>query len=200
MTAADPQPHRRRQTRWKPQRCFPRTQLPGQLFDWLLDPASLTLRLQQLCQGALHVSVLSQQWGHPRLDERRVLRMQSGRRALIRQVELLCDTQPWVYARTIIPARSLVGARRRLARLGNRPLGAMLFSERGMQRSGVELARVIPGQDLFADAVCGLTQVPDEIWGRRSLFQIAGRPLLVSEIFLPGFPAGHVRGPFWKTP
>jgi hypothetical protein len=99
--------------------------------------------------------------------------------AIIRQVELLCDQQPWVYARTVIPESSLSGRLRRLARLGTRPLGAMLFADRGMRRDMVELARILPGQTLVADVVRG--QQPDhgEIWGRRSVFRLAHKPLLV---------------------
>jgi chorismate lyase len=36
-------------------------------------------------------------------------------RALIREVHLLCDDRPWVFARTIIPISTLRGRERRLA-------------------------------------------------------------------------------------
>lgn len=142
--------------------------------------------------------VLSQQWGAPRLDEMQALGMRGGSRALIRTVQLLCDGQPWIYARTIIPVTSLRGKLRRLAHLGSRPLGAMLFADPGMRREVVELARIKPGQPLYADASCRIRQRPGEIWGRRSVFRIAGKPLLVSEIFLPGFPAKDPARALWQ--
>jgi chorismate--pyruvate lyase len=67
----------------------------------------------------------------------------------------------------------------------------MLFADRGMRRGIVELARIRPGEMLYADAVRDPLQTPGEIWGRRSIFRLAHKPLLVSEIFLPGFPAGE---------
>jgi len=179
-------------TRWQPYRCYRRSELPAELTAWLLDPASLTRRLQGLCAGEFRVRVLSQVRGRPRLDEARVLGMRRGGLAIIRQVQLLCNEHPRVYARTVIPISSLQGRLRRLASLGVRPLGAMLFADRGMRRGIVELARIRPGEMLYADAVRDSLQANGEIWGRRSIFRLAQKPLLVSEIFLPGFPAGEV--------
>ncbi len=49
----------------------------------------------------------------------------------------------------------------------------------------MEIAQLLPGQTLFDLAVHGLSATPREIWGRRSVFRLSGKPLLVSEIFLP---------------
>ncbi len=181
--------------RWKPHSCYSGTAMPRALRAWLLDTASLTLRLQQLCPGRFRVRLLSQTWGKPFEDEARVLRMKSGSRALIRQVQLLCGEEAWVYARTVIPVRSLSGRLQRLAHLGTRPLGGMLFADPGMQRGGVELARLGTGQAMHAAATFHLASRPAEIWGRRTVFRLADKPLLVSEIFLPEFPAGSADRP-----
>ena len=188
-----------RSTGWKPGRCFLRSSIPQDLSGWLLDTASLTLRLQRLCPGKFQVRVLSQAWGVPRIDEARVLEMKPGRLAIIRQVQLLCDGQPRVYARTVIPVTSLRGKLQRLAHLGTRPLGGMLFADPGMQRGVVELARISRGQSLYQAATRHLRQRPAAIWGRRSVFRLSGRPLLVSEVFLPGFPAGRPAAPCWRS-
>jgi len=185
--------------RWKPGRNFLRRSIPQDLCGWLLDTASLTLRLQRLCPGKFQVRVLSQAWGIPRVDEARVLKMKPGRLAIIRQVHLLCDGQPRVYARTVIPVTSLRGKLKRLAHLGTRPLGGLLFADPDMQRGGVELARISRGQSLYQAATRHLRQRPAAIWGRRSVFRLSGRPLLVSEVFLPGFPAGSPAAPCWRS-
>lgn len=143
--------------------------------------------------------LLSLAWGPPRLDEALALDMRHGERAVIRQVHLLCGDRPWVYARSVIPATSMRGKLQRLAHLGNRPLGAMLFADPGMQRGSVELANIGPGEALFRDATGHMRQQPGNIWGRRSVFRIAHKPLLVSEIFLPQFPAGGMACPAWKN-
>jgi len=192
-------PSTRPATRWKPHRCYPRRHIPADLSSWLLDPASLTLRLQQLCSGQFRVRILSQAWARPCPDEARVLGMDGSGRAIIRQVQLLCEQRSWIYARTVIPAMSLRGRLQRLAHLGTRPLGAMLFADPGMQRGVVELARILPGQVLFDVALSHSRQRPQEIWGRRSVFRLADKPLLVSEVFLPGFPARRERKPLWRT-
>ena len=186
-------------TRWRPHPCYLRAAIPRQLCNWLLDPASLTLRLQCLCPGKFQVRLLSQRWGAPRLDEAQALGMRQGERAVIRQVHLLCGNRPWVYARTVIPATSMRGKLRRLAHLGTRPLGAMLFADPGMRREPVELANIRSGEALFRDASRHLRLQHADIWGRRSVFRIAHKPLLVSEIFLPEFPAGDVASPLWNN-
>jgi chorismate lyase len=182
-------------TRWRSYRCYRRSELPGALALWLLDTASLTRRVQGLCAGEFRVRVLSQVRGRPRLDETRVLGMRPGGLAIIRQVQLLCEAQPQVYARTVIPLSSLSGRLRRLARLGARPLGAMLFADRGIRRGDVELARIRRGEALYTDVAGDQPQSDGEIWGRRSIFRLARKPLLVSEIFLPGFPPGEAAHP-----
>lgn len=135
------------------------------------------------------MQVLSQTRAVPRLDEAQVLGMQVREMAVIRQVLLLCGRQPWIYARTVIPVKSLRGKLQRLTHLGTRPLGGVLFADPGMQRGRVELAKILPGQAVFSAATAHMSRQPAAIWGRRSVFRLSGKPLLVSEIFLPDFPA-----------
>jgi chorismate--pyruvate lyase len=174
--------------RWKPARQVLRSQVPDGLLDWLLDTASLTRRIQLACTGVFRVRVLEQGWGRPRSDERAALGMRPDERALIRQVQLRCDEQAWVYARTVIPMATLTGRQRRLAHLGSKPLGAVLFADPGMRREPVQVACIRRGQPLYEAACRDLRNRPAEIWGRRSVFRLAGKPLLVAEIFLPELP------------
>lgn len=171
---------------WRRENQWPRSRIPPALRRWLLDTASLTDRIRRACTGGFRVRVLDQGWGYPGLDERRVLDMPQGQRAIIRQVQLLCDEAPWVFARSVIPVMTLRGRQRRLAHLGNRPLGAYLFADPSMRRGPVQLARLTPRQSMYATAIRGLATSPAEIWGRRSVFRLGDRPLLVCEVFLPG--------------
>lgn len=158
---------------------------PADLLDWLLDPASLTSRLQQTCGGQFGVELVSQRWQRPMLNEAQALGMLPHEVCFVREVRLLCDNQPWVFARTVIPIRTLTGPRRRLSRLGKKPLGAVLFADPTMYRSGIEITKLSPGQGLFTRATANLPSPPANIWGRRSAFFLNHKPLLVSEIFLP---------------
>ena len=156
--------------------------------DWLLNSGSLTQRLRCACAGRFRVRVLHQGWTRPGRDEARVLGLRLDAWAWTREVQLLCDERPWVFARSLIPARTLRGRGRRLTQLGTRPLGQVLFTDPGVRRGPVEIARIVAGQRLHQQAFAGLAEPPDAIWGRRSVFWIEERPLLVCEIFLPDLP------------
>jgi chorismate--pyruvate lyase len=153
---------------------------------WLLDPASLTRRVQAVCAGRFRVEVLNQGYARPQRNEARRLGMRAGSSAFVREVHLLCDERPWIYARTVIPRTTLTGPRRHLTRLKNRPLGAVLFADPTMERGPVEVVRLAPGDRLYPAVLSAAGTAA--IWGRRSVFTLAGYPLLVSEIFLPGIP------------
>ena len=152
------------------------------------DEGSLTRAIIHACEGRFGVRVERQGWGGASPSERRILGMPRGLTALLREVELLCDERPWVFARTLIPATSLTGGARRLAHLGDKPLGAVLFADRNTRRLAVEVARIGPRHGLFHAACSHMEELPEAVWGRRTLFAFAGQRLLVNEIFLPTIP------------
>ena len=147
--------------------------------------SSLTQRLQQTCGGGFGVEVVSQRMEPPMLSEAQAMQRPPQELALVRQVRLMCDGEPWVFARTVIPLPSLHGRLRQLALLGNRPLGAVLFADPTMKRSDIEVACVGQNKRLYHMAMQGVAGGVSEIWGRRSVFTLHSRPLLVSEFFLP---------------
>lgn len=161
-------------------------QIDEQIASWLRDQNSLTKRLQKHCRGHFSVRVLNQQWLPARADEARLLGIPQRQRVLVRQVQLLCDEHVYVYARSLIPLKTLTGRHRQLGRLGNRPLGAYLFAQPNLQRSQQQIARISNKDPLFDIASGGSKLKCEQIWGRRSLFKIDQKPLLVSEFFLPG--------------
>jgi len=109
----------------------------------------------------------------PTLEEARRLGLAPRQRAWIREVRLCGDGQPWVLARTIIPLACLEGKGRRLRNLGNKPLGAYLFSRPEWLRGPLET---------------GLCQNSDDQQpqlARRSLFHRGNDALMVGEYLLP---------------
>ncbi len=172
--------------RWRHWRQFRATELPLALRPWLLDPGSLTRHLTQEAGGDFRVERLSQQWQRPRVDEQRLLGLRGGEWALVREVVLWGRGEPWVYARSVLPVRTLTGDLYRLRRLQNSSLGSLLFRQRGLQRTPFQLtrfdARTLPSRfaakGLYSNTL---------LWGRRSRFELRGRPLIVGEIFLPAF-------------
>lgn len=150
---------------------------PARIHDWLLEPGSLTARLVALAEGDFRVQVLDQYWGRPAVEESRRLRLHPGRFALIREVALIGRGQPWVRARSVLPASSLAGPGRRLRRLGNRSLGGLLFRDPTLRRGPIEISRV--------------QQAEGRVFARRSHLIYHGRPLLVAECFLPALFAAE---------
>ncbi len=174
--------------RWRRARGAARGAIPAKFRPWLLDEDSLTERLRECCGGGFRVERVAQGWRRPLPSEALALGMRAGQAALVREVRLICGNMPWVVARTVIPRATLKGRHRRLARLGNRSLGAVLFADPSMQRGALEIANLDRGMRLHAEVTRGLANVPGELWGRRSCFRLAGRPLLVCEFFLSAIP------------
>ena len=103
--------------------------------------------------------------------------------AIIREVALQQGPLTVVFARSVLPISSLTGRLAHLRRLRNRPLGAILFSHPGMRRTPFELA-LIQGHSNYLP---GALHQGTPAWGRRSCFDLGGKRLMVSEVFLQGF-------------
>jgi len=169
---------------WQSYRRLPAYCVPARWRHWLLDRGSLTQRLVAASGGEFRVRILSQAIAKPRRSEAQALDIARQHLAVVREVILYGNDQPWVYARSVLPLSSLTGRLARLRKLDERPLGALLFADPSMRRGKLELARVQPTK-VALPLELGIFDTP--LWGRRSVFYIAEKPLLVSEIFLPTF-------------
>ena len=165
------------------------------MLSWLRDQGSLTQRLVNLCGDRFSVRLLSQQWVRPTRDEARLLKIPARQIVLLRQVQLLCEQQVLVYARSVIPLSTLQGPTRRLKHLGSKPLGGYLFANPRLQRQQQQLLAVTGNNPLFTTALSGSSQDCSNIWSRRSLFTLGGKSLLVSEFFLPELFQMHIDEP-----
>lgn len=163
------QPHLTRQTPFRP---------------WLLVRGSLTHALMARC-GAFNVARLSQNRAPAHLDEERLMGLPHKRLAMIREVLLRCGGKPLVFAHSVIPLKGLRGPWVGLAGLGNRPLGAALFSDPRIQRHPLEFRRLTRRHPLYGKAVAHLDAPPPALWARRSRFSLQGHSILVTEVFLP---------------
>lgn len=170
---------------WTPLGRHGARRIPKTYYRWLADQGSLTRAVVGACAGRFHVALLQQGWGRPLTGEARLLMVPGTAATMVREVKLLCDDEVQVFARTLIPATSLRGRTRRLAHLRERPLGAVLFADPATRRRRIELARLTARHTLFRSACSHLEKPPAALWGRRTLFEYAGHPLLVNEIFLP---------------
>jgi chorismate--pyruvate lyase len=167
-----------------------RQALPVQpsLKRWLRAPGSLSLRLRATGQR-FEVRPLQQ-------STDRVLPGEAvsvgARRLHAREVLLLVDDEPLVYARSVTASRNVTGAWRSLRALGSRSLAELLFSQRWVSRSPLFALRLSPGSAWLRhlQAQCA-DQAPElahsrVVWARYSVFYKAGQPLRVLEAFAPG--------------
>ncbi len=157
---------------------------PAWLRPWLTDPASLTARLAARC-STLQVRVLRQATALPNEDERRLIGLPRGRRAWLREVLLVADGRAVVFAHSVIAPRDLRGAWRMAAGVGGRPLGAALFADPRIVRGALHCERLDAGHPLHRRAQQAVGCALPALWARRSRFLHRGRPLLVTEVFLP---------------
>jgi len=170
---------------WQSIKQISQLELPPDLRSWVLEQNSLTRRLKRSCKGQFEVRLERQCWRRPSLDEAMALKMRPDSLTLIREVNLLCDGEPRVYARTVVPLPTLRGTRRRLVRLGSRPLGDILFANARTPRRSIQVALIPVSDNLYNLATRKAALDGGAVWGRRSIFCLQGKPLLVVEIFLP---------------
>jgi chorismate--pyruvate lyase len=153
------------------------------VLDWLLDPCSLTARFKQHSQN-FRIEVLGQQiqaCGSIEANDD----IKAGEQVLVREVLIYCDDKPQVFARSLLPLKSLTGEEQKLAHLGNQSLGQVLFNNSELIRKNIEISS-FDGEGLLSALLTSLS-LPSyhEIWGRRSTFMAHNKPLMVAEIFLP---------------
>lgn len=182
-----PTPHARkritREPRWRPVGQYTQASLPPGIRHWLTDNGSLTAQLIASGRGEFSVQRLYQGWEAPRPSERKILELPPRQLALVREVTLSLGRDTVVFARSVFPESSLKGDLTHLRRLQSKSLGAILFKHPGMHRHPFELA-LIPGD---SDYLPESQRQEGPAWGRRCRFEINGRKLLVSEVFLEGF-------------
>lgn len=172
--------------------------LPSTLKQWLFDPSSLTKKLIDYSAGQLRVEVINQRIRRARFSEYKALKLAHHKYVVVREVVLYGQEIPLVYARTIMPLSTLKGPLRRLYYLGNRPLGGALFADPSMRRGELEVAPIgqnyLPNRTLNSfsknlnsshQPISSQHNPYHHCWGRRSLFFLKNKPLLVCEIFLP---------------
>jgi chorismate--pyruvate lyase len=154
------------------------------LHPWLHDHGSLTQRIQQRCET---FTVLPVQDGLARIayDESTLLGIAPHELAYSREVFLLANGKPVVFAHSTCASEHLRGAWKAMSGLGNRSLGSLLFTHPLVMRQPLHFKALRAHHPLYHSATQTLGIAPDTLWARRSLFTLQGAPLLVTEVFLP---------------
>lgn len=169
---------------WRPLAHYSQQNFSKAWFEWLSAADSMT---QRLCTHSktFEVNLLRQEWDYPFPSERRILNIAPRQLVVVREVELICDAKPWMFARTIVPEQTLSGANKKLHSIGTTPIGHILFSDPHMQREPFEIAQIKEGSYYYSRSY---PEQKPSLWGRRSIFHLKYKPLLVTEIFTGYFP------------
>ena len=172
-----------REPEWHEHRRGSQHHLPEAVQSWTYEAGSLTQRLRDYYGNAIAVSILFHQWRKPFLSERKQLQLPQHRYSLTREVMLHTNGKPLLLARTIIPEETIKVAHRNLAHLGTRPLGEVIFSYPDLERITMDLVLIRP--TTWTPPTQEKANIIQPIWGRRTVYAIQKRPMLVSEFFLP---------------
>ncbi len=159
--------------------------MPEILQGWLTDTGSLTRSLQAQAEQGFSVRLLGEQWILPLPNEAHLLGIAPDALVYQREVQLLNGANVDVYARTVIPRETFDSLSDHFTNLGTKPLGELLFTDPSVRRGDIEVACIQAEETLFTLAMQNESELPMNLWGRRSPFYIADKILLVNEIFLP---------------
>ncbi|MEN0616195.1 chorismate lyase [Klebsiella indica] len=143
--------------------------LDSPLRDWLLLEDSMTKRFEQQGKKVSVMMVNEGYVGREALADEASL-LPDEPRYWLREIILCANDTPWLAGRTLVPESTLSGPEMALQQLGQTPLGRYLFTSSTLTRDFIEIGRH-----------AGL-------WGRRSRLRLSGKPLLLTELFLPASP------------
>jgi chorismate--pyruvate lyase len=160
---------------------------PRKWQTWLGDTGSLTQKIECAIGQKLEVVVSRDCRQNLNSDESRYFH-DKIQRCRVREVLLCAHGVPLVMAYSIIPSSSSSGSNRQVLRLGQKPLGAVLFAKsriHSKRKPLREIARLDKQSVLWKKCFQQYPDLPSICWARRTLYQLQGRPLLVTEVFLP---------------
>jgi chorismate lyase len=158
--------------------------LSGAYRKWLIDNGSLTARLKVRYRDFAVRPVLLKN-AKSFTDESALLGLKASQNALIREVLLMGNYQPVVFAHSVLPRASLRGAWCGLGKLGNKPLGAALFANPKVKRTPLEYKKLSRQSPMFMRLSGHMQNPPKVLWARRSIFSLNCANIMVTEVFLP---------------
>jgi chorismate--pyruvate lyase len=157
--------------------------LSGAYRQWLIDDGSLTARLKARYADFSVWPVLLKN-AKAFTDESALLGLKANQYALIREVLLMGNNQPMVFAHSVLPRASLRGAWNRFGKLGNKPLGAALFANPKVKRTPLEYKKLPRHHPISMGVAEHVSTKQKALWARRSVFNLNCAKIMVTEIFL----------------
>ena len=138
------------------------------ILEWLNEEGSITAKISS--DSKFKLKILSDDIGNAEDEEYLALNIPS-QKVRIREVILYGDSEPLVYARSIIPNQTSSKGYPGLGSIGSKPLGDLLFQSELFIKTHREFAQF-------------QTPYKEVVWGRRTHYLVRGYPLSVMEVFL----------------
>lgn len=139
----------------------------AEIKSWLLEQGPITKRIKSIAEFRLEL--IQDELSDATDDEILFLKIDSEE-IRIREVILYGNENPMVFARTIIPNTTIEKGLKELGKIGNKPLGDILFEKDIFFKEDIVFATFKDEESLF--------------WGRKIKYTVKDQPFSVMEVFL----------------
>lgn len=139
----------------------------AEIKSWLLEQGPITKRIKSIAEFRLEL--IQDELSDATDDEILFLKIDSEE-IRIREVILYGNENPMVFARTIIPNTTIEKGLKELGKIGNKPLGDILFEKDIFSKEDIVFATFKDEESLF--------------WGRKIKYTVKDQPFSVMEVFL----------------
>ena len=138
------------------------------IFSWLSESGPITNRIK--LSQKFELELLNDEIDEISKEEKLFLNSVSET-FRVRRVILLGNNTPVVYAKSVIPSSTIENGLSSLGKIGNAPLGDILFT---------------PGVFTKLEMVCAsfLSKEKNVYWGRKIKYSVNSEPISVMEVFL----------------
>ena len=135
--------------------------------SWLIEKGPITKRIKS--EESFKLNLIKDEISAVNDSEKKFLEETSDN-IKVREVILLGNNIPRVYAKSLIPIRTIENGFSRLGELGTKPLGDILFEKEIFEKTDVVYAQFQDKDSIF--------------WGRKTKYIVKNMPLSVMEVFL----------------
>ena len=135
--------------------------------SWLIEKGPITKRIKS--EESFKLNLIKDEISAVDDSEKKFLEETSDN-IKVREVILLGNNIPRVYAKSLIPIRTIENGFSRLGELGTKPLGDILFEKEIFEKTDVVYAQFQDKDSIF--------------WGRKTKYIVKNMPLSVMEVFL----------------
>ena len=135
--------------------------------SWLIEKGPITKRIKS--KESFKLNLIKDEICSVDDSEKKFLEETSDK-IKVREVILLGNNIPRVYAKSLIPIRTIENGFSRLGELGTKPLGDILFEKEIFKKTDMVYAQFQNKDSIF--------------WGRKTKYLVKNMPLSVMEVFL----------------